>query len=137
MRGRRSSVRVYFVPRLGDRAIEDVSTRDIERWRSALPDTLSVRSKNKLLTELHGVFKRAKRVWDLPSNPVEEVEQLRERPAVDFEVYTPEEVMAVLPPGGASPPHRPHGRQLHMVDGGSLAHRHRPSRLSVPVVVVT
>jgi hypothetical protein len=29
------------------------------------------------------------------------------------------------------------GLQLHMVDGGGMAHRHRPTRLSVPVVVVT
>jgi integrase len=79
MRGRRSSVRVHFVPALGSRA-----------------ERLSVRSKNKLLTELHGVFKRAKKVWGLPSNPVEEVEPLRERPRVDFEVYSPEEVMALV-----------------------------------------
>jgi hypothetical protein len=35
MRGRRSSVRVYFVPRLGDRAIEDVTTRDVHVHRAS------------------------------------------------------------------------------------------------------
>jgi integrase len=96
MRGRRSSVRVHVLPTLGDLAIEDVTSRDLERWRSGLRAELSTRSKNRLLTELHGVFKRAKKVWGLPSNPVEDVEMLRERPRVDFEVYTPEEVLALV-----------------------------------------
>jgi hypothetical protein len=71
MRGRRSSARVHIVPGLGARALEDVTTRDVEAWRTGLRETLSTRSKNKLTTELHGIFKRAKRVWGLPSNPVE------------------------------------------------------------------
>ncbi|WP_187369384.1 tyrosine-type recombinase/integrase [Baekduia soli] len=96
MRGRRSSVRAYFVPAFGDRPVEAVTTEDIERWRSCLPATLSVRTKNKMLTELHGVFRRAVKVWRLPANPVAEVEQLRERRIVDLEVYSPEEVMALV-----------------------------------------
>jgi thiol-disulfide isomerase/thioredoxin len=36
-----------------------------------------------------------------------------------------------------SPPYRPHGLQLHVVDGGWVADCHGPGRLSVPVVVVT
>lgn len=96
MRSRRSTVRVHIVPALGDWALEDVTTRDVEAWRTGLRVTLSTRSKNKLTTELHGIFKRAKRVWGLPSNPVEDVELLRERPRVDFEVYSPEEVLALV-----------------------------------------
>lgn len=96
MSARRSSVRVHFVPALGDRAVEDVTARDIECWRSGLPERMAPRSKNKLLTELHGVFKRARRVWNLPGNVVADVEPLRERPRVDFQVYSPEEVMALV-----------------------------------------
>jgi integrase len=96
MRSRRSTVRVHIVPALGDWALEDVTTRDVEAWRTSLRATLSTRSKNQLTTELHGIFKRAKRVWGLPSNPVEDVELLRERPRVDFEVYSPEEVLALV-----------------------------------------
>jgi integrase len=96
MRGRRSEVRAHFLPAFGDLPLESVTTRDIERWRSGLPDRLSVRTKNKLLTELGGIFKRAKRVWGLPVNPVLDVEPLRERPRVDFEVYSPEEVLALV-----------------------------------------
>jgi hypothetical protein len=64
---------------------------------------LSTRNKNKLTTELHGILKRAKRVWRLPPNPAEEVELLRKRPRVDFEVYSPEEV---LPSSASQPPSR-------------------------------
>jgi hypothetical protein len=88
MRGRRSEVRAHFLSAFGDRPLEDVTAREIERWRSALPERLSVRTKSKLLTSLAGVFKRAKKVWGLPVNPVLEVEPLRERPRVDFEVYS-------------------------------------------------
>src|SRR4051794_20911934 len=40
-------------------------------------------------------------------------------------------------PSEASPPHRPHGVQLHMVDGAGVADRDRRSRLPVPIVAVT
>ena len=96
MRGRRSEVRVHILPALGDLPLESVTTQDIERWRSALPERLSARTKNKVLTSLGGIFKRAKKVWGLPVNPVLDVEPLRERPRVDFEVYSPEEVLALV-----------------------------------------
>lgn len=96
MRGRRSEVRVHILPALGDRPLESVTARDIELWRSRLPERLSPRTKNKVLTSLGGIFKRARKVWGLPLNPVLEVEPLRERPRVDFEVYSPEEVLALV-----------------------------------------
>ena len=43
----------------------------------------------------------------------------------------------VPPAAGASPPRRPDGIQLHILDGAGVAHRDRPNRLPVPVVVVT
>jgi hypothetical protein len=82
--GKRSGPVWYANYRLPDgRQVQRL--RDVELWRSALRAELSTRSKNKLLTELHGIFKRAEKVWGLPSNPVEEVELLRERPRVDFD----------------------------------------------------
>jgi hypothetical protein len=93
--GKRSGPVWYANYRLPDgRQVQRL--RDVELWRSALRAELSTRSKNQLLTELHGIFKRAEKVWGLPSNPVEEVELLRERPRVDFEVYSPEEVLALV-----------------------------------------
>jgi hypothetical protein len=58
MRGRRSEVRAHFIPAFGDRPLEEVTAAEIERWRSSLGDTLSVRSKNKLVIELRGIVKR-------------------------------------------------------------------------------
>lgn len=66
MRGRRSSVRAHFVSAFGSRAIDDLTAAHVERWRSGLPATMSTRSKNKLVIELRGVFKRARKVWGLP-----------------------------------------------------------------------
>jgi integrase len=57
---------------------------------------LSNRTKNKLLVVLHGVFGRAQRVWELLLNPVARVERHRERQSGDIEVFSPEEVMALV-----------------------------------------
>ena len=44
LRGYRSGVRAHFLPAFGHIALEDVTARDIERWRSSLPETHSVRT---------------------------------------------------------------------------------------------
>jgi hypothetical protein len=67
--------------------------RGIERWRAGL--TGSARRKNKLLTELYGVFRRAQKVYGLERNPASEVEKLRQRRRLDLDVFTPEEVRAL------------------------------------------
>jgi integrase len=58
---------------LGDPPIEDVTPELIERWKSAL--TASNRTVAKYLVNLHGIFRRAMKVWGLPRNPVADVEQ--------------------------------------------------------------
>jgi hypothetical protein len=57
MRGYRSSVQGRLVPVFGDLLLDDITPLHIERWRATLP--VSPRMKNKLLTEMHGIFKRA------------------------------------------------------------------------------
>ena len=56
----------------GDELIEDVTTESIERWKADF--TREHRSSNrtlqKYLVTLHGIFKRATRVYGLPRNPV-------------------------------------------------------------------
>src|SRR5207237_2902463 len=54
------------------------------------------RTRLKILTVLHGVFKRAKRVWRLPRNPVSDVEKPTQRRGIEIEVFSPEEVMALV-----------------------------------------
>jgi hypothetical protein len=59
----RSIVEAHILPAFGDRALEDLTTREIERWRAR--KQLSVRSRNKLVTVLHGIYRRAQKVWEI------------------------------------------------------------------------
>ena len=57
---------------------------------------LSNKSKNNLVVLLHGIFRRAVKVYGLPANPVAKVERLRVRASGDIEVFSPEEVWALV-----------------------------------------
>jgi integrase len=57
---------------------------------------LSNRSKNKLLIQLHGIFRRAQIVWGLPVNPLARGEKHPMRPSGDIQVFSPEEVWALV-----------------------------------------
>jgi len=58
----------HLLPAFGGRLLEDVVTRDIERWRASL--ACWARTKNKLLTVLNGIFRRAQKAYGLQANPV-------------------------------------------------------------------
>jgi len=90
----RSIVNGRLVPVFGERRVEDITPTEIEAWRSTL--TVSNRTKNKVLVLMHGVFGRAMKVWGLPSNPVAGVERHPQRSSGDLEVYSPEEVHALV-----------------------------------------
>jgi integrase len=92
----RSAVNGRLVPAFGDVRLEDVTPAMIERWRASLPPELSNRTKNKLLVMLHGVFRRAQAVWGLPMNPVAAIEKHPHSSSGDIEVFSPEEVMALV-----------------------------------------
>jgi integrase len=94
LRTYRSSVTGHFNPAFGDRRIDEISDGDLERWRNGL--SVSARTKNKLLTELYGIFKRAQKAYGLPTNPAALVEKLKVRPRPEIEVYSPEEVRALV-----------------------------------------
>ena len=82
-----------IVRRLGHIRIEDVTTQDLERWKTTL--TCSNRTTQKYLVVLHGIFRRAMRVWGLPLNPVVGVERPRVRISTDVDAFSPEEVHAL------------------------------------------
>ncbi len=84
---------------LGDVPIEDVTPEMLERWKASLG--LSNRSVAKYLVILHGIFKRAMRVWGLPRNPVVDVERPRYRVSDDLDAYSPEEVWALVRAAGS------------------------------------
>lgn len=79
---------------LGHYAIEDVTVEMLERWKTTL--TLSNRSVAKYLVILHGIFKRAMKVWGLPRNPAADVERPRSRVSDDLEAFSSEEVWALV-----------------------------------------
>jgi integrase len=92
--GYRSIVRALLLPAFGDQRLEDITTGMIEAWLSALDRAASTRAKALVL--LHGIFKRARKVYGLPLNPVADVEKPTQRSTGDIEVFSPDEVMALV-----------------------------------------
>lgn len=79
---------------LGDLRLEDVTPEMLERWKSTL--TASNRTVAKYLVVLHGIFRRAMKVWGLRRNPAAEVERPRFRVSDDIDAFSPEEVHALV-----------------------------------------
>ena len=95
-------IKGYLLPEFGGQALDAITADDIEAYRDRLllEGRLSSRTVVRHLTVLHGIFKRAKRVYGLTDNPA--AAELVERPQV---VYTGE-FDTYLRPGGAGSPHR-------------------------------
>lgn len=58
-----SSVQRRLIPSFGARRIDGITPQDVERWRAQLAG--SSRTKNKLLTELHGILGSVQRAFGL------------------------------------------------------------------------
>jgi len=95
IRDYRSVLNAHLLPAFGDQKLESITVEDIESWRTTL-DGLSNRSKNKLLIQLHGIFRRAQRLYGLDANPLARVEKHPQRSSGDIEVLAPEEVWALV-----------------------------------------
>ncbi len=97
--GYRSIIRTYLLPAFGERRLEDMTTLEIERWRTQLKGSrrpLSNATKNRILVLLHGVLGRACHVWGLPLNPASSVQRHAVRTSGDIEVFNPDEVWALV-----------------------------------------
>jgi len=90
-----SNLNAHLLAEFGAVRLEDISAASIDQWRASLTG-LSPRTKNKLLVVMHGVMRRAVSVWGLTVNPVAGVEKQRQRSSGDLEVFSPEEVMALV-----------------------------------------
>jgi integrase len=90
----RALVRSRLDPTFGDMAIEDITTPMLEAWISEVE--LGNASRTKLLAMVHGIFKRARKRYGLPLNPAGDVEKPPACPGGDIEVYSPEEVFALV-----------------------------------------
>jgi len=119
LRGYRSILNARLLPVFGDRPIEQITSEEIEHWRAglcrldgarggddgaggsagedpSLTRSLSNNSKNHIVVLLHGIFARACKVYKLPVNPVATVERHSARISGDLEVFSPEEVWALV-----------------------------------------
>ncbi|HUA12617.1 MAG TPA: site-specific integrase [Solirubrobacteraceae bacterium] len=103
LRGYRSIISAYLLPAFGPRRLEDITPGEIERWRTSLrsaatpPRTrLANNTKNRIVVLLHGIFVRACKLYGLPVNPVAGIERHPVRLTGDIEVFSPEEVWALV-----------------------------------------
>ena len=113
LRGYRSIVDAYLLPAFGERRLEDLTPADIERWRAELKGVgppnrdrdnerelsarpLSNNSKNRIVVLLHGIFAHACKSYGLSINPVSGVERHPVRLTGEIDVFSPEEVWALL-----------------------------------------
>ena len=87
-------INAHLLPAFGSTAVEDVTTEAIEAWIATVDG--SIRTRNKLLILLHGILRRARKVYGLPFNAAAEVEKFPQRRSGDIEVFSPEEVWALV-----------------------------------------
>ena len=96
----RSALKAHLLPAFGALPLESITPEQVDAWRRGLTG-LSNRSKNKLLIQLHGVFRRAQMVWGLQANPLARVEKHPMRASGDIQVFSPEEVWALVRAAGS------------------------------------
>ena len=90
----RSLLGSQILSTFGDQALEAITPVMIESWIAGVDRTPATRVK--LLAMVHGIFKRARRVWGLKVNPAVDVEKPPLRSTGDIEVFSPEEVWALV-----------------------------------------
>src|SRR5215211_4129541 len=98
LRDARSVIRNHLLPPFGERRLEDITEHEVERWarRLGADRRLSNATKRKIIVIFHGVMARACRVYRLPVNPVASVEKPRLAAPGGIDVFSPEEVHALV-----------------------------------------
>ena len=94
VKGYRWLIKAQILPPLGELFIEDVTPELVEAWLASLKGRASSRRKTVVL--LYGIFRRARKVYRLPSNPVADVEKPTQSSGGEIEVLSPEEVWALV-----------------------------------------
>jgi integrase len=92
--GYKALLNSQLLPIFGEKPIEAITTPEIEAWIGGVDRSPATRTKALVL--MHGIFKRAKKVYGLPLNPVAEVEKPPTAQSGDIEVFSVEEVMALV-----------------------------------------
>jgi integrase len=92
--GYRALVRSQLLPAFGDQPVEAITTATIEHWLAGVDRASSTRAKSLVL--MHGIFQRAHKLYGLRVNPAADVEKPSQRRSGDIEVFSPEEIMALV-----------------------------------------
>jgi integrase len=92
--GYKAILRAQLLPAFGDEPIESITTEMVESWLAGFDRAPATRTKALVL--LNGIFKRARKVYGLPTNPASEVERPPIRQSGDIDVFSLEEVMALV-----------------------------------------
>jgi integrase len=89
-----------ILPAFGEQAVESVTPAMIERWLRSMDDC-SPATRTKALAMVHGIYQRTRKVWGLATNPVTDVEKPPLPKGGDIEVFSPEEVWALVRAAGS------------------------------------
>lgn len=95
IRDYKREIKARLIPRFGaNTPLSEIGHREIEAFRQDMLDKgkFSARTINKRLQQLHTIFTRAQRVWELPLNPVARVERQPQQRSGDFQVLEPLQV---------------------------------------------
>jgi integrase len=104
LRDYRSTVHACLQPAIGaDTPIAHITTKTINELRERLiaDGHLSRRSVQKAMISLYSIFKRAKQLEWITSNPAENAERIRIKRSGEFNVLSPAEVLAVAAAAGS------------------------------------
>jgi integrase len=100
----RTTLRRHVRPMFGSRAIESVTSEDVERWMAGMREAgeLSNRSMQKAAVILHGVFERARKRWKVPINPLTGLDTPRPATRLEIDVLSPAEVLLLVEAAGSA-----------------------------------
>ncbi len=80
--------------RFGAQLLTDVTTEQIDRSVRSIDCAASTRVK--LIVCLSGIYHRARKVWGITYEPVDDVERPYVKPSLDIDEYSPAEVLALV-----------------------------------------
>jgi integrase len=94
IRGYQSLLRTHLLPEFGCLPVTEITAQHIERWVWQIDCSAATRAK--IIVCLSGIYRRARRVWGITYNPVEDVERPQLRTTCEVNVYSPPEVLALV-----------------------------------------
>ncbi|PTL59936.1 tyrosine-type recombinase/integrase [Paraconexibacter algicola] len=90
IRGYRMALDTHLLPRFGGLLLTEITTEEIERWVAGLDRTAATRVK--LIVCLSGIYHRARRVWGITYDPVDDVQRPPLKPTYDLLVYSTDDI---------------------------------------------